>query len=500
MVRVIPPGRVASLDFRGEPTDLPEAFAAVIEAVAKLVDVVDVTGDAFDTRVRARPGGVVRLLADVPAQSKAFSAGTLVVTMVLEETTGWSLEEMKAILGAVRRVPFTATEMGVLRAQMPLTGELPLFAPPGCLSQVAPVLTVHHMTDFLVLVEAVRAMGVPAQAITVLDKGYPYRHTARVDTHLTRQGVTVWPWERAADALDDHACRAAQLGRKGLLVDDGGYTLPVLLADRPGLLPDFVGLVEQTMSGITKLEPWQGRLPLPVFSVAESTMKATVESYGVADAAIRNVLRLLPEEKLEGQPALVVGWGRIGEQVAEVLRSRRMRVAVHDQQLVRLVAAHERGFVTGRCLSALLSEHRPVLVVGSTGRTCLRGEHAAAIRGDCHLVSTTSRDREFAVAELAGEAVHVSDDGLLGLGLRLRSGARVTIVGDGYPVNFHHAESLPNSYSDVILASLLVGAATLAAPGHGFAPGHNVAASNRVLESCGLLERYYARFGPKAVR
>ncbi|MGI5292686.1 hypothetical protein ACQEVF_56575 [Nonomuraea polychroma] len=51
-----------------------------------------------------------------------------------------------------------------------------------------------------------------------------------------------------------------------------------------------------------------------------------------------------------------------------------------------------------------------------------------------------------------------------------------------------------------MLAALLIGAATLTTPGHGFAPGHNVAATDRVLESCGLLERYYARFGPGAVR
>lgn len=496
---MIPLGRAASVDFRGDAADLSMAFEAVIEAIAKVVDVSDVTGDKLDMRVRVGAGGCVRLLGGVPADPKASPEGTLALTMVLEATDGLSSDQVRALLGAVRRVPFTECEMATLRSQMPLTGELPMFAPAGCLSSVAPVLTVHHMRDFLILVEAVREMGVPPQAITVLDKGYPYQYTDRVDTHLTRQGITVWPWTRTPDALEDHVRRAAQLGRRGLLVDDGGYTLPVLLQRRPDLLPHFTALVEQTISGITRLERWP-QLPLPIFSVAESRMKATIESYGVADAAIRNTLRLLSEEKLEGQAALVVGYGRIGQQIAEVLQSRRMRVAVHDQQLVQLIAAQERGFVTGRCLSTLLREHQPMLIVGGTGRTCLRGEHAAAIRGDCYVVSTTSRDKEFAIGELAAEAVSVSDAGVLGLRLHLRSGACVTLVADGYPVNFHRSESLPNRYSDLILASLLVGAATLAAPDHGFAAGHNVARSDQVLESCGLLERYYDRFGPKAAR
>jgi hypothetical protein len=177
-----------------------------------------------------------------------------------------------------------------------------------------------------------------------------------------------------------------------------------------------------------------------------------------------------------------------------------MRVAVHDQAIVRLIAAHERGFVTARSLSGLLRDHRPLLIVGSTGRTSLRGEHAAALQRDCYLVSTTSRTTEFALDELVEEAVTISDAGVLGIRLHLPSRVTATVVGDGFPINFHYAESMPNKYADLVLASLLVGAATLARPGHGFESGHNVARTNRVLESCGLLERYYRRFGAETIR
>ncbi|MEU6718357.1 NAD(P)-dependent oxidoreductase [Nonomuraea sp. NPDC046802] len=491
-----PLARVVSAEFQGDDTDVPIVREALIEAIAKVADVTDVAGDVHDTRLSLAAGARIQLITSVPAQPEAHPTGTITVTAVLHDTAGLPPDQVTKLLAAARRVPFTPTEMAELRRQMPLTAELPLFLPPDCLSGVAPVLTVHHMTDFLMLVEAVRAMGVPPEAITVIDKQYCYRHTDRVDAHLTRQEIAIWPWTKTAQALDAHTRRAATLGRHGLLIDDGGYTLPVLLTHRPDLLPYFGGLVEQTISGITRLESWP-ELPLPIFSVAESRLKATIESYGIADAAIRNVLQLLPQEKLEGQPALVIGYGRIGEQIAAVLTSRRMRVAVYDQQIVRLIAAHERGYHTARCLSTLLRQHKPVLVVGSTGRTSLRGEHAAAISRDCYLVSTTSRDREFAIAELTDEATRVIDEGVVGTQLRLRSGANVTLVGGGLPINFHFAESLPNSYADLILASLLVGAATLATPEHGFAPGHNVAATDRALEGCGLLERYYDRFGPR---
>lgn len=492
----IPLSPVASADFRGRDSDLPLIREALIEAIAKVVNVTEVVGDVHDTRLRLAAGACVQLIIGTPARPEAHPAETITLTAVLHDPAELSTAQMQALLVAVRRLPFTPTEMEELRRQMPLTAGLAQLLPSRCLSQTAPVLTVHHMTDFLVLAEAVRELGVPPEAITVIDKRYRYRHTDRVDAHLGREGIAVWPWTKTVEALDDHTRRSGELGRRGLLIDDGGYTLPVLLAHRRDLLPYFSGLVEQTISGITRLEPWPD-LPLPVFSVAESRMKETIESYGIADAAIRNVLALLPQEKLEGQPALVIGFGRIGEQIAAVLASRRMRVAVYDKQIVRLIAAHERGYHTARCLSTLLRQHKPMLVVGSTGRTSIRGEHAAAITRDCYLVSTTSRDREFAIGELMEESTQVTDEDLVGTRLRLRSGATATLLGGGLPINFHYAESLPNSYADLILASLVVGAATLAQPRNGFAPGHNVAATNRVLEASGLLELYYERFGPR---
>jgi S-adenosylhomocysteine hydrolase len=492
--------RSATVEVRGHTGDLDLLIDQVVVAISVVAAIAGGEPVAGGVRLGLEADAVVRILAGTVAWPESRPTATIAVTVVVDDPGTLPETAVGAVLGAVDRVAFTELEWAELVAAMPLTHGLPAHLPPECLARVAPVFTVHHMTDFLVMVEAAQRMGVPAEGITVIDKGYRYRHTHRVDAHLRAAGIAVFPWTRTAEALADHAARARRLDRAGLLIDDGGYTLPVLLDQRPDLLGDFVGLVEQTTSGITKLERYGDGLPVPVLSVAESRLKATIESYGIADAAVRNVLHLLPQEKFEGQAALVLGFGRIGEQVAEVLRDRRMRVAVYDQAIVRLIAAHERGFLTARSLTGLLRAHRPLLIFGSTGRTGLRGEHAAALVRDCYLVSTTSRTHEFALDELAEEAVTISDAGVLGMRLHLPGGAVVTVVGDGFPINFHYAESMPNKYADLVLASLLVGAATLAAPDHAFVPGHNVAATDAVLEGCGLLERYYQRFGPGSDR
>ncbi|WP_322768847.1 NAD(P)-dependent oxidoreductase [Frankia sp. Cr1] len=491
---------IASVAVRGESGDGAALVRQVVATLGDAAEIVDrgMADGGQEARLALADGVVLRVVAGPPTNPKAEPEHTIVISAIVDHVGAASADKLRALLSAVARVGFTPLELAELRAQMPLTATLPRFVAPRCLGGVAPMLTVHHMTDFLVMVEAALAMGVSPSTLTVIDKGYRYRHTGRVDAHLRALGIAVFPWTAARAALVDHAGRARALGRRGVLIDDGGYTLPTLLDQLPDLVPAFAGLVEQTTSGIIKLEPYADRLPVPVFSVAESRLKATIESFGIADASIRNTLRLLPEEKFEGQPALVIGFGRIGEQIAEVLRDRRMRVAVYDTTLVRLIAAHERGFLTARSLAQLLAEHQPLLVVGTTGRPSVRGEHLAFVRRDCYLVSTTSRTNEFALDELTDEAQHVRDVGVTGVRLHLGSGPAVTVLADGFPINFHHAESLPNKFADLVLAALLVGAATLARPDHGFAPGHNVAATDAVLESCGLLDRYYQRFGPTA--
>jgi S-adenosylhomocysteine hydrolase len=485
---------------RGSDADRPQLLEHLLTGCNRSIpdQTVQVIEDgAF---LRASTGTQVRVRVGRTRTGDAHPLDSLEVTLTVEESGDLRETMVGAMLQTVRRLPFTGLEWRELTTQMPLTHELPAHLPAECLEAIAPVFTVHHMSDFLVMLDAARRMGVPVEAMTVIDKGYRYQHAARVDAHLKTWGVAVWPWTATAQALGDHAARAARLGRRGLLIDDGGYTLPVLLRERADLLGSFVGLVEQTISGITKLAPFGEDLPVPVFSVAESRLKASIESYGVADAAVRNIVHLLAQEKFEGQAALVLGFGRIGEQIAAILRDRRMRVAVYDSAIVRLISAHERGFLTDRSLPALLRQHRPLLVIGSTGTTSLRGEHAAALQRDCYLVSTTSRTTEFALEELAEEALERHDAGVLGHRLLMPNGAMVTVLGDGYPINFHYAESMPNKYADLILASLLIGAATLATPGHGFRPGHNREASDQVLEGCGLLERYYHRFGPGTTR
>lgn len=393
-------------------------------------------------------------------------------------------------LALTRLMPFTTSEADNIRRDMPLTRSIPELYPDGPLTGLTAIFTIHHLSDFLPLVETAFALGLDPRDVTVIDKEYPYLHSERVDAHLRLvQKLRVRTYSQLDQAIAEHIALAEKQGKAIVVLDDGGYVLPLVLTRFRTKSSIIIGVVEQTMSGIRKIQDHE--LPMPLFTVAQSHVKATVEAYGVADAAVRNTLALLPQEKFEGRSALVLGYGRIGQEIANILRMRRMQVAVYDTDIVRLVSAHERGFATGRDLSALLARCRPLLIVGCAGSNSLTAEHFDVLDWDCYLVSTTSRDREFALSDLRKSSMQVERAGRLGTRYILTNGTTVVVLGHGMPINFHYAESLPNRSIDLVLASVLVGACELADGSSEFSPGINLDATDRTLRDSGLIEKYY---------
>jgi len=470
---------------------------------ADIVSVVSVPGDALTFAAQAilNMAGIGKMVLSIsaPPDIAHVDAHSYIAALTITDPAEMAdAEAARLVFRQLDLLPLTDLELTVLRRQFPVTQQFASSCGTSALAGHAFFLAIHHMTDFVAMIDALLTMGADPRYITILDKGYPYTQRDRVDAWLRntlRLRVDLYP-ERVV-SIGAHIERARAAGLKTLIFDDGGYTWPVVAEYYPEAASEFAGIIEQTMSGIWKLE--NVPLPVPVFSVAESQLKATIESYGVAAAALRSIFGKLPHEKFEGRPALVLGYGRIGRQIALALRERRMRVAVYDSETVALVAAHEEGFITSRSLASLIETHQPLLLVGAAGSGSLRGEHLSAFRKSCYLASVTSRTYEFALGEFTSTARAVHDYGRLGHGYLLDEGVELCVLGHGMPVNFCHAESLPNRYVDLIFSSLLTGGVTLARPDSGgLAPGHNVELTNKILNASAPLDSYYDRYGEQS--
>lgn len=405
-------------------------------------------------------------------------------------------------------LPLTDLEVELLGRDMPLTVRakerarhwLPTL-PKGRenpLEGYGAIFTIHHQTDFLVLLMQAIGLGLDESLITVIDKEYNYRFSRRVDAHIRRRlGIPVFKYSELKDGLKDHITRVAaareQSGARTwtqtVVVDDGGYVLPVLRKEFQPFLSLFRGVVEQTTSGIWAMRPFIHEVELPIFSVAESELKSTVEAQGVAMAALTSLRRLLPNEKFDGRSAVLVGFGTIGQALAELLRRQNFSVWVTDTSPSKLVTAKERGFNVAATVAKAIDQARPSYILSCAEPGAVGADAFARVRNDCCLVSLTSRDGAFDKDALDAN-YEKRPCGNLGTLFTNESGDSMLLLADGFPVNFHFAESMPNQQSDLVMASLLVGAMALAAPGTLWPVGNDVARANAVLNEGTLLRDF----------
>jgi S-adenosylhomocysteine hydrolase len=434
------------------------------------------------------------LIAMAPAgRPRDRSGAQLVLSATLLDRAHIGEADAARALGCLEGVPFTAFETDAFTKQLPLLAGLPGRMPDKPLGDCGVVLVGHLLPDLVVQAQTLIALGARPEAMTVLKKEHPYRLWRRVEAHVSGLGVAVLPVADAEIALRLHAARVAE---PSVVIDDGGHVLPTLMRLAPDLLPFFQGLVEQSPAGIEELEAVVGgsAVPVPVFSVAQSTVKRGIEARWIAECVVRSIRELLPGESFDDAPALVVGYGMVGERVAAVLRSQRMRVAVYDTEWRKLVAAHEAGFLTAPDLPALLDGHRPQLIVSATGATGIGGEDLDALPGDCFVASVSGRASEIDMAGLAERAAAIEEVARVGVRYGLPHGP-VTVLADGLAVSAARGDRVPARQSDLTLAALAWGACTLARPGHGFAAGHDVARTDASLAESGLVERYQQIYG-----
>ncbi|MCX4679176.1 hypothetical protein OG413_28390 [Streptomyces sp. NBC_01433] len=484
------------------PRLLRRAARRLCDAAGPQATLVQVGGELT---ARLEPGLNAMMFVSTEMRSDSAASPLLRLTLRLSGRSGApptaSLDRWSEIW---HRQPFSVPEVARIAGEQPLMNSaVERLRDNQPLAGVAVLLAGHFLTDLIHLVGCLAELGAPLEAMTVLRKDYAYQWRHRVHGHLEEQGV------RVADCTDPRAVRkhtayARREGLRCLALDDGGYITPPLLDQiRDGsLTPDeaanWVGAVEQTMAGIYQLRGREAELPYPVFSVAQSRLKSRIESYWIAQKAVSTALELLPVLKIEGQPALVIGYGNVGAQIAVLLTQRRMRVAVHDSDILRLIDAHESGYVTAQDLGTLPARHEPLLVLGATGHTSMSTQEFKALRGPVYLASVSSRDTEFDLPALESLAAHgPTKHPMSGTSSRTHSltgGVDVTVLADGRPVNFHETDSISNLHSDLVYAGMLTGACTIATrPAQ---PGLDPAWADTVLEESGLLRDYYARYGP----
>jgi S-adenosylhomocysteine hydrolase len=347
------------------------------------------------------------------------------------------------------------------------------------LAQIKVLVVLHFLSDLVPFVSALTELGATPENIFLVAKPYPYSRRDEVTHALQALGVNVCraTSERTVedcvqDVLKELVVSRTEVETKILIIEDGGYFAPAMHAPEfQPLAARCLGAVEQTQKG-AEADKLIYPCVFPILSVAESSFKKVYESPEIGRIVVQNISRFTPDIKLSAGHALVVGFGSVGREVAfHLTNGFNMTVSVLETDDLRLLEARHRKTVVAEAANSFdkLEFRRPNLVVGTTGKQSIGRAVLQGLEGDTVLVSTSSDQVEIDLAALTemagGKSVEVEEGKRLFKVPGPRFAKMITLLAEGYPINFYGSESVPNDTIDPVLTLLLLCAVELATNG-----------------------------------
>lgn len=238
---------------------------------------------------------------------------------------------------------------------------------------------------------------------------------------------------RALDYLEQRAP-----GQRLVLLDVGGYfadCLAHLCAEYSGRI---LGVVEDTENGYQRYLALD-KLPCPVYSVARSPLKEP-EDFLVGQSVTFSTEALIRArgDILQGRPAAVIGYGKLGRSIAGTLHAKHVDVTVYDASAVRRAQALSQGYRATETLAEALAGAG--VVVCATGNLSLRAEDFGRISNGAYIASVTSSDDELELDGLQGLYEQTQVDSHITK--YSRTGHYFYVLAGGNAVNFIHGAAV----------------------------------------------------------
>lgn len=219
--------------------------------------------------------------------------------------------------------------------------------------------------------------------------------------------------------------------RPTLIADVGFELLNTLLHRRPEQASEVSAAVEITRTGINRMR--QNRLPFPVVNLNDGRLKSQVENrHGVGGGLWSSVTGITGMD-LSGRRVLVVGYGPVGEGLAEDARALGAVVEVVERDPIRRLVAHYDGYVTPTLETGIARADIAVTATGTPGAIPL--EVLQGARSGIVLVNAGHGGDEIAIKRVQEVADEGDQLGPLCMRYKLPGGPWLTVLGRGHPLN-----------------------------------------------------------------
>lgn len=335
-------------------------------------------------------------------------------------------------------------------------------------SEFSIIFIQHLLSDSFHLIEAFHNFGASKEAIFII--GIPYSTKEVVVNFLKTKGfINIWtpteyPFDNDVEEVINKAILYSKANsKKIIIVEDGGYVVPLLHRKYLHEKDMFKGAVEQTANGIwrdfdlTKVDNIE--LEIPVINVADSEIKSTLESPLIGRAVAKNIEILYNKtyKEITGCKVGIVGYGRTGKELARSLETLKCEITVYDNDIgVREEAKKEGKFQVSDTILDLVSNK--IILIDASGKYWANddemGDILLGFSNGSYFFSGSSK--RFGINHEILSVLSYNSKNLPGIGkvYELSNRNEITLVADGFPVNFFLGESVPDYDIAFILALL----------------------------------------------
>ncbi len=285
--------------------------------------------------------------------------------------------------------------------------------------------------------------------------------------------------EQIERVLSDAVIPAVENGKKIIVIEDGGYFLPVYVRavrKYPSLEGSVLGVVEQTTSGTRRTLSHSNKngLGFPCASVARSKVKMNLESIFIGQRIVEELSLFLYSANtfLNFGNVLIVGYGIVGRSVFKSLGSYSCNISVFDiDETIRKTAERDMCKVFSDVSPNMF--RKDTVLIGCVGSSIFSEEMLRAFMDgeaeNLYLASASSKNYEFILLiEIALGKKNISGIrliteekqeyytlyGLIGNGKK----KHIFLFADGMPINFFRKNviSLTDRMIDLVFLEMLM--------------------------------------------
>lgn len=259
---------------------------------------------------------------------------------------------------------------------------------------------IHVTKETAVLVETLIELGAQVRWSSC----NIYSTQDHIAAALAQAGVSVFAWKGETEeeywSCIDDTISGPDDWSPNLLLDDGGDLTIRVHEKYAHLLPQILGVSEETTTGVHRLYEMaeQGKLKIPAINVNDSVTKSKFDNFYGCRESLIDAIKRATGVMIAGKVAVVCGYGDVGKGCAQSLKSLGATVWVTEVDPICALQASMEGYRVVQMDD--VAAHADLFVTATGNRDIITYQHMEKMRDYAIVCNIGHFDCEIDVASL----------------------------------------------------------------------------------------------------